>query len=70
MDYHFRIYYLTKDIDIIRKIKEKFSTYATVNGESYITTDEQGSFLLMETERRGFIRIRAKSIGSMRSSES
>lgn len=70
MDYHFRIYYTTRDNEIIKKIKDKFSTYANVNGESYITTDEKGAFLLMETERRGFIRIREKSIGSMRSSES
>lgn len=58
MDYHFRIYYLTKDIDIIIKIKEKFSTIISVNGESHIITDEDGAFLLRETERRGFIRIR------------
>lgn len=59
MDYHFRIYYLTKDIDIIRKIKEKFSTTITVNYESYITTDRVGADLLIETEKRGFIKIRS-----------
>lgn len=59
MVYHFRIYYLTKDMDIIRKIKEKFSTTVTVNYESYITTDKAGADLLFETERRGFIRIRS-----------
>lgn len=58
MDYHFRIYYLTKDIETIRRIKEKFNTNVSVNGESRIKTDEQGAALLRETERRGFIKIR------------
>lgn len=66
MDYHFRIYYLTKDVGVIKKIKEKFSTIVSVNGESTITTDEHGAFLLEETERRGIIRIREKSITDMR----
>ena len=65
MDYHFRIYYLTRDIEIIKKIKEKFSTIISVNCESEITTDEHGAFLLEETERRGIIRIREKSITGM-----
>ena len=63
--YHYRIYYITKDNEIIKRIKNKFSTYANVNGESYITTDEHGAFLLEETERRGTIRIRAKSVTDM-----
>ena len=58
MLYRFRIYYLTKDTATIRKIKEKFRTDVSVNGESYITTDTEGKWLLEETERRGFIRIR------------
>lgn len=58
MLYRFRIYYLTKDTATIRKIKEKFRTDVSVNGESYITTDAEGKWLLEETERRGFIRIR------------
>lgn len=58
MDYHFRIYYLTKDTEAIRKIKEKFNTNVSVNGESRIKTDEKGAALLKETERRGFIKIR------------
>lgn len=62
MDYHFRIYYLTKDVDIIRKIKEKFSTTVTVNYESHIATDKGGADLLFETEKRGFIRIRSYEI--------
>lgn len=65
MDYHFRIYYLTKDVGVIKKIKEKFSTIVSVNGESTITTDKHGAFLLEETERRGIIRIREKSITGM-----
>lgn len=58
MDYHFRIYYLTKDTGAIRKIKDKFNTNVSVNGESRIKTDEKGAALLMETEKRGFIKIR------------
>lgn len=58
MDYHFRIYYVTKDTQIIRKIKERFRTYVSVNGESTIRTDAEGAELIRETERRGFIKIR------------
>ena len=58
MDYHFRIYYITKDTQIIRKIKERFRTYVSVNGESIIKTDAEGAELIRETERRGFIKIR------------
>ena len=58
MDCHFRIYYLTKDTETIRKIKDKFNTNVSVNGESIIKTDENGAALLRETEKRGFIKIR------------
>lgn len=58
MNYHFRIYYLTKDTETIRKIKERFNTNVSVNGESRIKTDENGAALLRETEKRGFIKIR------------
>ena len=58
MNYHFRIYYLTKDTETIRKIKERFNTNVSVNGESKIKTDEKGAALLRETERIGFIKIR------------
>lgn len=58
MDYHFRIYYVTKDTQIIRKIKDRFRTYVSVNGESTIKTDAEGAELIRETERRGFIKIR------------
>lgn len=69
MKYKIRIYYITKDITLINRIKEKFSTIVSVNGESTITTDEHGAFLLEETERRGIIRIREKSITDMRSTK-
>lgn len=59
MNCHFRIYYLTKDTEAIRKIKDKFNTNVSVNGESRIKTDEKGAALLKETERRGFIKIRS-----------
>ena len=59
MGYHFRIFYLTKDTETIRKIKERFNTNVSVNGESRIKTDEKGAALLRETERRGFIKIRS-----------
>lgn len=65
MKHHFRIFYLTRDVEIIKKIKEKFSTIISVNCESDITTDEHGAFLLEETERRGIIRIRKKSTSSL-----
>lgn len=55
---HFRIYYLTRDMAVIRKIADKFRTFVSVNYESKITTDKQGAELLFETERRGFIKIR------------
>lgn len=58
MDYLFRIYYLDKRPEIVRNIKEKFKTIVSVNYESEIRTDEKGKWLLEETERRGFIRIR------------
>lgn len=58
MDYLFRIYYLDKRTEIVRNIKEKFKTIISVNYESEIRTDEKGKWLLEETERRGFIKIR------------
>lgn len=58
MDYLFRIYYLDKRPEIVRNIKEKFKTIVSVNYESEIRTDEKGKWLLEETERRGFIKIR------------
>ena len=57
-NYHFRVYYLVKDTEVIRRIKDKFRTYVTVNGESRIVTDAVGAELVRELERRMFIRIR------------
>ena len=57
MDYHFRIYYLTKDTITIRRIKDKFNTSVSVNGESMIKTDEKGAALLMETETPAIINV-------------
>ena len=65
MKHYIRIYYITRDVFIINKIKDRFSTIVSVNMESYITTDDYGAFLLEETERRGYIRIRERSIKDM-----
>lgn len=59
MRYYFRIYYLIPTREVIHKFKERFNTIVSVNGESRIKTDEKGAALLMETERRGFIKIRS-----------
>lgn len=56
--YHFRIYYLVKDTEAIRKIKDKFRTTVNVNGESFIETTEEGAALILELENRRFIKIR------------
>ena len=58
MAYHFRFYYLVRDSVVIRKIKEKFNTYVSVNGESKVTVNADGAELVRELERRGFIKIR------------
>lgn len=58
MNYHFRIYYLTKDTDKIRRIKDRFNTNVSVNGESVIRTDAEGAALIRETEKRKIIKIR------------
>lgn len=58
MAYRFRIYYRIRDVETIRKIKDKFKTTVSVNYESDIITDEYGKWLIEETERRGFIMIR------------
>ena len=55
---HFRIYYLVKDSEVIRAIKNKFHTIVSVNGESWIETDDEGAELVRELERRRFIKIR------------
>jgi hypothetical protein len=42
----------------MRKFKERFNTIISVNGESTIYTDEAGKALIVESERRRFIKIR------------
>lgn len=58
MNCHFRIYYLVKDSEVIRAIKNKLRTYVSVNGESSFDTDGEGAELVRELERRRFIKIR------------
>ena len=58
MAYHFRFYYLVRDITVIRKIQDKFGTTVSVNGESHVKVDAEGAELVRELERRGFIKIR------------
>ena len=58
MRYYLRIYYLIPTKEVIHKFKERFNCIVSVNGESHIYTDEAGKELLLESERRKFIRIR------------
>lgn len=58
MNFHFRIYYLVKDSEVIRAIKNKLHTIVSVNGESWVDTDGEGAELVRELERRRFIKIR------------
>lgn len=56
------IYWVTKDLDKIARIRERFGieTYRSVNGETPAEIREEDMELLRETERRGFIQIRNK----------
>ena len=49
--------------EIKRRIRERFNIpdYTTVNGETLADIREEDMELLLETEKRGFIRIRHKS---------
>ena len=58
MRYYFRIYYLIPTREVIHKFKERFSTIVSVNGEYHIYTDNKGKELLLESERRKYIKIR------------
>lgn len=58
MRYYFRIYYLIPTREVIHKFKERFSAIVSVNGESHIYTDDKGKELLLESERRKYIKIR------------
>ena len=55
---YFRIYYLIPTREIMHKFKERFNCNVSVNGESHIYTDDKGKGLLLESERRKYIKIR------------
>lgn len=59
MKHYFRIYYLIPKRGIMAKFKEMFNCIVSVNGESHIYTDDKGKELLLESERRGYIKIRS-----------
>ena len=58
MKYYFRIYYLIPTREVICKFKERFNCIVSVNGESHIYTNGTGKGLLLESEKRGYIKIR------------
>ena len=58
MKYYFRIYYLIPTREVICKFKERFNCIVSVNGESHIYTDAKGKELLLESAKRGYIKIR------------
>lgn len=60
MSYRFKVYYLVRDSEVLRRFAERFDALITVNYESVITTDEEGAALLRESARRGFILIRSE----------
>lgn len=57
-NYRFRVYYLVRDMEVIRLIADKFGVYVSVNYESKIVTDANGAELVRELEKRKFIKIR------------
>ena len=58
MRYYFRIYYLIPKKEVMAKFKERFNCIVSVNGESHIYTDGKGKEVLLESERRKYIKIR------------
>ena len=58
MKYYFRIYYIIPTKEVMHKFKERFSCNVSVNGESYIYTNDTGKELLLESAKRGYIKIR------------
>lgn len=58
MKYYIRIYYLISTREVKARFKERFNTTVSVNGESIIHTDEAGKELILESERRRYIKIR------------
>ena len=65
------IYYRTNDIEMIRKIQKHFGfpRCMTVNGEWPVMVENKDWEVLRETEARGFIEIRNKTIKSMEVTE-
>lgn len=59
--YHFKVYFLIRNMEVIGKFKEKFKTTVNVNYVAEIDTDEEGKKLLEESERRRFLRIMSKN---------
>lgn len=58
MRYYFRIYYLIPKKEVMAKFKERFNCIVSVNGESHIYTNDTGKELILESERRKYIKIR------------
>lgn len=56
------IYWLTKDREAMKRIRDRFGIPAgiTVNGETEAVIDESDFPLLQETANRGFFQIRYK----------
>lgn len=54
------IYWTTREVDIIKKIRDKFNipSYFSVNYETECEIKDEDLSLLKETARRGFIQIR------------
>ena len=71
MIYFTVVYYRTNDLPTIRKIQERFNfpKYMTVNGECPVVVNGKDWELLKETEKRGFIQIRNKTIRIMKATE-
>jgi hypothetical protein len=58
MRYYFRIYYLIPKKEVMAKFKERFNCIVSVNGESHIYTNDVGKELILESERRKYIKVR------------
>ena len=71
MIYFIVVYYKINDLSIIRKIQERFGfpKCMTVNGEWQVMVEGEDWALIQETEKRGFIEIRNKTIRSMKATE-
>lgn len=56
------IYWVTRDKDVIRRIRERFNIprHTTVNGETRAEIADEDMDLLEEVAKRGFIQIRNK----------